>query len=270
MVNGILLKLPARISTAQHLQTLLLHFRGQPPVGMKRILQALLLATGATLLSLVNAQSLVPSTPTAAGGDASFSEGIEYIRLSAPQATAHADKIEIVELFWYGCPHCYQFEPALHEWTAALPADVEFTRMPAILSPRWELLARGYYAAELLGVLDKVHMPLFKAIHDQKQRIMDEDSLVKFVVKQGIDEKEFREAFKSFGVAAKINRARQMTQRYGINGVPSLVINGKYRTSASEAGSHEKMVQVSNYLIAKERSAASAAAPRAPANISAQ
>lgn len=232
---------------------------------MKRIVQTLILTAGVTLLPAASAQS-----PVAAGQAGEFSEGIEYIRLPAPQATAQADKIEIVELFWYGCPHCYQFEPTLHEWTAALPADVTFTRMPAILSPRWELLARAYYAAELLGVLDKVHMPLFKAIHEQKQRIMDEDSLVKFMVTQGIDEKEFREAFKSFGVAAKINRARQMTQRYGINGVPSLVINGKYRTSASEAGGHAQMVQVSNYLIAKERSSAGAAVPLAPANMSAQ
>ena len=232
---------------------------------MKRILQTLILAAGVTLLPAASAQSPVADTK-----DGTFSEGMEYIRLPAPQPTAHADKIEIVELFWYGCPHCYQLEPMLHEWTAALPADVEFVRMPAILSPRWELLARAYYAAELLGVLDKLHLPLFQAIHDKKQRIMDEGSLVKFAVAQGIDEKDFREAYKSFGVAAKINRARQMTQRYGINGVPSLVINGKYRTSATEAGSHEKMLQVTEFLIARERGGAADAAPPAPANISVQ
>lgn len=219
---------------------------------MKSRLQALAVAATVALLAVTTARA------------ENFSEGIEYVRLASPQPTAHADKIEIVELFWYGCPHCFHFEPLLHEWTAALPEDVEFIRMPAILSPRWELLARAYYAAELMGVLDKIHMPLFQAIHEKKQRFENEESLATFVAAQGVDAEAFRKAMKSFGVASKINRARQMTQRYGINGVPSLVINGKYRTSASEAGSHEMMIKVADFLIAQQREANSAA-PAAPA-----
>lgn len=204
------------------------------------------------LLGLLLGLGVMASTPARSD---SLAEGIDYVTLAAPQPTADPQKIEVVELFWYGCPHCYHFEPELQAWVKKQPDDVQFVRMPAILSPRWEILARAYYTAELLGVLDKIHTPLFKAIHEKNQRFETEDSVARFFVQQGVDEAEFRKTFKSFGVAAKINRARQMTQRYGISGVPSLVINGKYRTSASEAGSHEGMLKVADELVAKEREA---------------
>ena len=191
----------------------------------------------------------------APAGAENLAEGIDYVRLAAPQPTSDASKIEVVELFWYGCPHCYHLEPLLNKWTATLPDDVVFVRVPAILGPRWDVLARAYYTAEMLGVLDKIHEPLFKAIHERKQKFENEDALAEFFAAQGVDEKQFRETFKSFGVASKVNRARQMTQRYGISGVPALVIDGKYRTSASEAGSHEDMLKVSDGLIAEERKA---------------
>lgn len=184
-----------------------------------------------------------------------LAEDIDYVRLTAPQPTSDASKIEVVELFWYGCPHCYHLEPLMNKWESTLPEDVVLVRIPAVLNPRWDVLARAYYAAETLGVLDKIHEPLFKAIHEQKQKFDNEDALAKFFAAQGVDEKQFRESFKSFGVASKVNRARQMTQRYGITGVPALIINGKYRTSASEAGSHEGMLQVTDALIAEERKA---------------
>ncbi len=193
--------------------------------------------------------------PGAAVSAQEFTEGKQYIRLVAPQPTAQADKIEVVELFWYGCPHCSELEPTMKTWTAALPDDVEFVRMPAVLSPRWELLARAYYAAELLGVLDKTHEPLFHAIHEKKNRISTEQALAKFFVEQGVDEKEFMQAYKSFGVAAKVNRAREMTKRYGINGVPAFIINGKFRTTATEAGGNDNMFKVIEQLISAERTA---------------
>jgi thiol:disulfide interchange protein DsbA len=113
----------------------------------------------------------------------------------------------------------------------------------------------------MLGVLDKLHRALFKAIHDEKQSLETEDAVAKVFVAQGVDEKQFRDAYNSFGVDAKINRAKQMTQRYGINGVPTLVINGKYRTSSSEAGSHEGMLKAADKLIEQERAALKTAAP---------
>ncbi len=204
------------------------------------------------MMALLFGVALVTAGPARAEG---LAEGIDYITLAAPQPTADPQKIEVVELFWYGCPHCFHFEPELHAWVGKQAGDVQFVRVPAILNPRWEILARAYYTAELLGALDKIHTPLFKAIHEKKERFETEDSLARFFAAQGVDEAEFRKTFKSFGVAAKVNRARQMTQRYGINGVPSLVIDGKYRTSASEAGSHEGMLKVTDQLIAKERAA---------------
>ncbi|MFN2309073.1 MAG: thiol:disulfide interchange protein DsbA/DsbL [Gammaproteobacteria bacterium] len=208
-----------------------------------------------SMLTLLSGLALLGAAPARAND---LSEGIDYVTLGAPQPTTDAAKLEVVELFWYGCPHCHQFEPMLHQWAEALPADVAFVRMPAVLSPRWEPHARAYYAAEMLGVLDKTHNALFAALHDQKQRLETEDALAGFFASQGVDEKAFREAMRSFGVAAKLNRARQMTERYGINGVPTLIINGKYRTSANETGSHAGMLQVTDRLIEQERAAAAA------------
>lgn len=187
---------------------------------------------------------------------ANFEEGKQYERLSTVQPTSAPDKIEVVELFWYGCPHCYRLEPHIEQWLESKPDDVEFVRLPAVLSPRWELLARAWYTAELLGVTGQIHKPLFQAIHEQRKRINTVDELKAFFVEQGVTAEDFDKTFHSFGVAAKLNRAREMTQRYRVRGVPALIINGKYRTSASEAGSHAAMIEVTNHLIEQERRAA--------------
>lgn len=209
---------------------------------MKRILLTGLILLVTPLLNLAAATS-------------GFDEGIEYQVIDPPQPTSDPKHIEVVEMFWYGCPHCYQLEPLLADWLKDKPADVDFVRMPAILGPRWELLTRAYYTADLLGVSDEIHKPLFETIHDKRQSFRDENDLVKFFAEHGVDEKTFRDAYHSFGVAAKVNRSRQMTQRYGITGVPALIVNGKYRTSASTAGSHELMLKVVDNLVAQERDA---------------
>ncbi|MBU2478449.1 MAG: thiol:disulfide interchange protein DsbA/DsbL [Gammaproteobacteria bacterium] len=215
---------------------------------MKKFIQTCVLALGMAVLSAGVVQ---------AEGEAGAAG---YVSVVAPQPTSDASKIEVVEMFWYGCSHCYHLEPLLSKWVSGIPSDVVFVRMPAILGPSWEILARGYYTAELLGVLDKIHAPLFNAIHEGKQKINNEDDLAKFFVAQGIDEKQFRDTIKSFGVAAKLNRSKQMTQRYGITGVPSLIVNGKYRTSAGDAGGQEQMLVVVDKLIAEERAAKTTAA----------
>ena len=179
----------------------------------------------------------------------------DYVELAAPQPTSDPNKIEVVELFSYACPHCFHFDPILHDWVAKQKDDVMFVRMPVVFRPSWEPLARAYYVAETLGVLDKVHGAIFKAIHEEKQVLETEDAVAKIFVAQGVDEKQFREAYNSFSVAAKLNRGMQMLQRYGISGVPTLVINGKYRTSASEAGGHEGMLKAADRLIEQERAA---------------
>jgi thiol:disulfide interchange protein DsbA len=182
-----------------------------------------------------------------------YQEGKQYITLSNPQPTSSGDQIEVVELFWYGCPHCYHLEPLVEEWLASKPDDVEFVRMPAVLGPNWELYGKAYYTAELLGVLDKVHPALFDAIHKDKKKIRDEAALQKLFVKQGVSAEDFRNTFSSFAVNVKLNNAKQMTRRYAITGVPTVIINGKYRTSASQAGSNINIIKVMDYLIMQER-----------------
>jgi len=190
------------------------------------------------------------STPLWAGID----EGIEYKDVSPPVANQIDNKhIEVVELFWYGCPHCFHFEPYLLRWLKTKPKDVNFVRVPAVFNPSWKLSARAYYTAEMLGVLDKIHEPMFNAIHIKGEKLATADELADFFARHGVKKRAFYEAFNSFAVDTKVRRAVDLTQRYGIDGVPSMIVNGKYRTSGTQAGSLENMLQVVNFLIAKER-----------------
>lgn len=182
-----------------------------------------------------------------------FTEGKEYQKLKTPQPTEAGKAVEVVELFWYGCPHCYHLEPFIHDWLQGKPDDVSFVRMPAVMGAGWELLAKAYYTAELLGVLDKVHGELFSTIHEQNKKIKDEDMLREFFVGLGVSAEDFNKTFGSFAVAVKLNNARMMTRRYGITGVPTIVVNGKYSTGASMAGSNKSLIDVINYLVEQER-----------------
>jgi thiol:disulfide interchange protein DsbA len=182
-----------------------------------------------------------------------YQEGKEYLALASPQPTSAGDRIEVVELFWYGCPHCYRLEPLLAEWLTSKPDDVVFTRMPAVLGPSWELYGKAYYTAEFLGVQDKIHQALFSALHTDRKKISDEAALQDLFVAQGVSAEDFRNTFNSFAVSVKLNNAKQMTKRYAITGVPTVIINGKYSTSASQAGSNENIIKVMDFLIAQER-----------------
>jgi thiol:disulfide interchange protein DsbA len=192
-----------------------------------------------------------------------FQEGKQYLLLATQQPTSTGDKIEVVELFWYGCPHCSDLEPHVQAWLKNKPEDVELVRMPAIVSPRWELLAQAYYTAELLEITDKIHPALFEAIHKKHMKINDEAALQAFFIDQGVSEDDFKKTFNSFAVAVKMNNARQMTRRYKITGVPTIIVNGKYSTSASLAGTNQAVFEVVDYLVEQERSAA----PAAPAEV---
>jgi thiol:disulfide interchange protein DsbA len=166
----------------------------------------------------------------------------------------------VVELFWYGCPHCYRLEPYLHTWLKSKPEDVHFVRMPAILGTSWELLAKAYFTAELLGVMDKAHGALFSAIHEKKNKIRDEKMLREVFVGLGVSPEDFDKTFNSFAVTIKVNNARMMTRRYGITGVPTVIVNGKYNTSASLAGSNQNIIDIINQLVEQERKLAQAPA----------
>ena len=188
-----------------------------------------------------------------AGSDAgSFKAGVDYDVLAKPQPTETGEKVEVLELFWYGCPHCYDLEPVIEEWLENLPENVVYRRLPAIFRPEWMVHARAYYAAEALGVLDKIHRPLFDAIHAEKRRLFDEKSLAGFFVEHGVNREDFIKTYRSFAVQTKAQRAKAMTRRYGISGVPAMIVNGKYRSSVGKAKGQERMIEVINALAAKE------------------
>ncbi len=184
-------------------------------------------------------------------------EGIEYQLVTPPVRTESESKIEVVEMFWYGCPHCYQFEPKFNSWKKKQSANVNVIRVPAVFGnrPVWELHARAYYAAELLGVQDKIHGPLFEAMHVKKQKLSSKEALADFFVKYGVDRNEFLDTLYSFGVGMKVNRAIDLTKRYGIDGVPTIIVNGRYRTHASLTNGQTGMLKVMDFLINKESQA---------------
>jgi thiol:disulfide interchange protein DsbA len=183
---------------------------------------------------------------------AQFQEGVQYQRVVPQQPTSTDDKVEVVEMFWYGCPHCYRLEPYVKRWLKRKPAAAKFVRMPAIFRPEWEIHARAYYTAEILGVVDKVHDEIFEAIHEKRQRLNNEAAIMAFFTQHGVSEKDFKRVFHSFAVETKVRRSKDMSRRYGIKGVPSLIVNGKYRTSGQDAGGNAKIFRVVNYLVEQE------------------
>lgn len=186
-----------------------------------------------------------------------FVEGTHWELVTPPQPTSTPDKVEVVELFWYGCPHCYQFEPHVQKWLKTKSPKVEFVRIPGIFRPEWAVLGRAYYAAEALGVFDKIHEPLFAAVHELKRKFDNEDQVAAFFAENGIKDDDFRKAYRAFAVEGKVRRAQEMGQRYGIKGVPSMIVNGKYRVGASMpgVGTHANTIKVVDYLIQKELAA---------------
>jgi thiol:disulfide interchange protein DsbA len=192
--------------------------------------------------------SLLPLAAAAA----TYKEKIHYELVQPPQPTTTKDKVEVVEMFWYGCPHCNALEPYVNRWLKRKPANVEFVRIPAVFRPTWELHARAFYTAEILGVLDKTHSAMFEAIHQQKRRLNTEQELMEFFAEHGVKNEDFKRVFHSFAVEAKVRRAKDLSQRYGISGVPSIIVNGKYRTGAQLAGGNANIFKVVNFLVEKE------------------
>jgi len=198
---------------------------------------------------LATAVPLPAATPT---------EGFEYQRIDVPVPTETGSKVEVLELFWYGCPHCYHLEPTLDKWLKTKPDNAEFRRLPAVLNDNWAIHAKVFYTAETLGVLEKLHTPLFQAYHEQNNKLKDEATIRQVFVANGVKAEDFDRAFNSFAVDAKVRRARDLSQRFGIDGVPAIIVNGKYRTSATLTGGHQQTMDVVNFLIAKESGAAPA------------
>ena len=185
-----------------------------------------------------------------------YQAGIDYEVLPQAIRTANPSKIEVNEVFHYGCIHCFNFEKTIHPWTEKLADDVDFQRTPAIWQSALEPYARAYYTAKLLKVLDKTHVPLFEAIHVNRQSIRSEQDLVKFFGQQGVDEAKFTKVYNSFGVNSMIGQAKARAIGYRTQGTPEMVVNGKYRVTTRMSKNFNGMLEVATFLIEKERKAA--------------
>tara|TARA_B100001250_G_scaffold404238_2_gene419889 strand:- start:878 stop:1510 length:633 start_codon:yes stop_codon:yes gene_type:complete len=185
---------------------------------------------------------------------ADYQAGKEYLVLDNPVAVMQDGKIHVEEAFWYGCPHCFHLEPQLEAWRKTLPADVDFEGVPAMFGKAWITHAQLYYTADALGVLDKVHKEIFESIHLKKVMLLRPDDQKAFLVeKAGVTPDEFDKAYNSFTVKSRMKRGDQRIRAFQINGVPALIVNGKYVVNASTAGSQEAMIDVVDFLIEKER-----------------
>jgi len=189
-----------------------------------------------------------------------------FLELTPPLPTDSKGKIEVVEFFWYECPHCYALEPYLEAWVKRLPKDVEFRRIPATFNERWVLSARVYYALEAMGLVDKLHRPLMDAIHKDRLRVTDERQLSEWLQAKGVDVAKFSATLKSFAVESRLKRAQSLVQGSRIDGVPALMVNGQYVVAAGAGGSEERMLAIADSLIDRSRKASTAtSAPATPA-----
>jgi len=196
-------------------------------------------------LATVALMTIMPALTLAAD----FVAGKDYKVLTTKGQVEKAGMIEVREFFWYGCPHCFRLDPFVETWRKTKPADVNFVRTPAALNPVWEGSARGYYAVEMMGLVEKTHVPLFNAIHERQTPIFDEAKLTAFYQGYGVDAAKFKGLFNSFAITGKVSQAKTLAQKYQLEGVPAIVVNGKYVIS----GENQKVIDVTNFLIAKER-----------------
>lgn len=179
----------------------------------------------------------------------------EHYDVITPALRGKSDKIEVTEFFWYGCTHCYSFEPQIAQWKKSLDDDVVVVGSPAMWNALMEVHAKAFYAAQVLGVLDKVHMPLFQAINVDRKRLDSEDELAALFVANGVAREDFQSAFNSFGVGSQVRQANSRARSARITGTPAMMVAGKYRISTRKAGSQANMLKLATFLIEKERAA---------------
>lgn len=208
------------------------------------------------LVALLGWSTALQAEPDAEQHKRPFTEGLEYQLINPPVPTHNDDgRIEIVELFLYACPHCNVLAPKMNEWAKDKSEYVVLRRVPAIVGAPWADQARAYYTAEKLGILEKSHPALFKSIHEDGEQYADDQSVMEFFVKQGVKREDFIQAFRSPEVDENVSQARILTVKYGIRGVPAVIVNGKYRTAQYFTGTQEKLLEVLDMLVEKERKA---------------
>lgn len=198
---------------------------------------------------------LAPMAFTALAQPERYVEGTHYIVLPTAVRTADPARIEVVEVFWYGCSHCFRFEPLIENWEASIPADVNFVRFPGMWNDLMKIHAQAFFAAEALGKLEELHSPMFEAINVQGNRLQNEQQLSALFSQHGVTAEEFSTAFNSFAVRTKVNQAEAKMREYQVRSTPNMIVNGKYLISTGEAvPTQQEMLEVVNFLVNKERS----------------
>lgn len=187
--------------------------------------------------------------------------GKNYFVIDPPQPTASGDKIEVLEIFSYACPHCAHFQPYAEQLRQSLPAYAAFGYMPAVFNAQWEPYARAFYTAVSLGVFDKTHQALFDALHRDHIPLQTIDDLAGFYAQHGVDKAKFLSESASFEVDSKLSRANEIVRKDGIDGTPSIVVNGKYRVTGASAGGYPQLIEVVGWLVKKEHDAAKPGKP---------
>ncbi len=189
----------------------------------------------------------------AAAQTAGPQEGREYARIRTPMPVETGKKIEVIEFFSYGCPHCADFEPVLRGWMKALPTDVQFRRIPVVFQEKWVPLAKIYYTLDALGEEARLSSEVFGAIHGKGVNLGDEKTFLDWAASKGLDRKKVEDMYNSFGIAGKMNRAKQQAQAYNVQSVPLMIIDGKFVTAPDKVGTLAGMPPVMDALIARAR-----------------
>lgn len=193
--------------------------------------------------------------PLSAQAQLKYVPGQHYQIIEKPVATTTPGKIEITEVFWYGCPHCNRFRPAVEEWKKTLGDDVQLVHAPAIWRKNMETHSRIYYTMQALGLYDKMHKEIFDAMHLDNKKLIRDDEIYGLFAKHNIDRETFDKTFKSFGVNSQIKQATARVRAYGITGTPEIIVNGKYRISGRMVSSEQEIFDVANFLVGLERNA---------------
>ena len=207
-------------------------------------------------IQLIAIIALLPLAFSSFGQIDRYVAGTHYTELRAPVNTKDSSRVEVLEAFWYGCSHCFRFEPLLADWEENKPDDVDFVHFPAMWNGLMKVHAQVYYAAEALDAIDILHEPIFNAINIEGNRLSTEDQIGALFAKHGVAQDAFKSAFNSFSVRTKVNQAEKRMEDYEIRSTPNMIVNGKYLISTGDAvKTQAEMLKVVDFLVEKERRA---------------
>jgi len=202
----------------------------------------------------ISALGLPLAGPALAQAPRQFKEGKDYVRLSKPAPTeAAAGKVEVIEFFWYSCPHCNTFEPTLEAWIKAAPKDLQIRRVPVAFNASFVPQQKLYYALEGMGKLPELHAKVFRAVHVERLPLNKDELIFDWIGKQGVDVAKFKEVYNSFTVSNQVRKASQLQDAYQVEGVPSMGVAGRYYTDGTMAGNMENVLRVVEHLAAQAR-----------------